>query len=133
MVLGWFSGGPVSLRNELRDAIIILIPLQFATFVVVASYLAYCGIELHRRNRRSWQTILARLSPAWIKQDQSLLSRNPKWLFRDAGVFMEIADYAERHGNGIPLDSIANLRNDALQIRMVALRTRVRRIYWRSR
>ena len=42
---------------------------------------------------------------------------------RDAGVFMELADYAERNGLDFDRQLVRELHSDALQLRIAALKT----------
>jgi len=50
-------------------------------------------------------------------------------LYRDAGVVMEIADYAERNMRNLDKRLIEELRRDALCMRFSALRALVSRAY----
>ncbi len=50
-------------------------------------------------------------------------------LYRDAGVLMEIADYAERNGRNLENSSIQALRCDALYVRFNVLKAFVTRPY----
>jgi hypothetical protein len=92
--------------------------------------LVYSWRELHRRIQRSWQEIVSRLSPAGGSDSPlergGLVSTVPiksSALFRDAGVFMELADYVERNGLNIDRQLLRELRSDALQLRIAALKT----------
>jgi hypothetical protein len=89
--------------------------------------------ELHARNRRSWDEIVSRLSPAWIVAeplqpgDTAPLAVARVWtVFRDAEVMMELADYADRHGRDS--SSGQELRFTALSLRFTALRALASRI-----
>lgn len=81
---------------------------------------------MRRRLRHSWQVIFCRLSPAWngaATTAPTLRLTNPWVLYRDAGVIMEIADYADQNGRNVDHRLIAELRSDALQLRTTALKT----------
>jgi hypothetical protein len=80
---------------------------------------------MRRRVCRSWQAISIRLSPACYEittSSASLRPIEPRVSYRDAGVMMECADYAERNAPNLDHVVIAGLRNDALQIRIRTLR-----------
>jgi len=99
----------------------------------MALYMFRRWSELHARNRRSWDEIVSRLSPAWkcadLLQpgDTTLLAAARLWtVFRDAGVMMELADYADRDGRDS--GSVQELRFTALSLRFAALRALASRI-----
>jgi hypothetical protein len=111
----------------------ILIPLQLAAFSLTALYMFRRCSELHARNRRSWDEIVSRLSPAWKcakplqPGDSAPLAAARLWtVYRDAGVMMELADYADRHGRDS--SSVQELRFTALSLRFTALRALAHRI-----
>ncbi|WP_348263700.1 hypothetical protein P8935_03860 [Telmatobacter sp. DSM 110680] len=73
---------------------------------------------------------MSRLSPACrhhIPVERSgIVSMAPdtsSTVFRDAGVFMELADYAERNGLDFNRQLVRELHRDALQLRIAALKT----------
>lgn len=121
----------------------ILTFLQFAAFVVVAISLIRWRVCLSRRNSESWDSLLARLKPGWSAHNLSDdflvkegLSAPPEeiwelmqgarglWaMYRNAGVMLEMADYAERNGAFSNSELTASLRGDAMQIRVGALTT----------
>jgi len=112
---------------------VILFPLQLAAFSLMALFMFRRWSELHARNRRSWDEIVSRLSPAWkcadLLQpgDTTLLAAARLWtVFRDAGVMMELADYADRDGRDS--GSVQELRFTALSLRFAALRALASRI-----
>ena len=93
-------------------------------------YLVYSWVELRRRNQRSWPAIVSRLSPAWNAAGNYIVSpgSNKLWaLYHDAGVLMELADYAERNDRNLDNRSIQELRGDALRMRFSALKAFVTR------
>jgi hypothetical protein len=95
-------------------------------------YLVYSCVELRRRNQRSWQAIVSGLSPAWSAAGSNVVSSgsNKLWtLYRDAGVMMEIADYAQRNGSNLDNRSIEQLRGDAFRMRFNVLKAFVTRSY----
>jgi hypothetical protein len=113
-----------------RESKAILIPLQLAAFVLTAFYMFHRWSELRRRNRRSWQEIVSRLSPAsaCLRTDEPIDTADLWTVFRDAGVMMELADYAQRHGQDFEASSIQELRMTALFLRISAVRALVGRI-----
>jgi hypothetical protein len=118
-----------------RESKIILIPLQIGGFALTAFYMSYRWSELRRRNRRSWQQIVSRLSPGWNGTspvepgDNSPLSGTNLWtVYRDTGVIMELADYAQCHGRDFDVSSVRELRFTALSLRFEVLRALARRI-----
>ena len=113
----------------------ILIPLQLAAFSLTAFYMFRRWSELHARNRRSWDEIVGRLSPAWkcadLLQpgDTAPLAAARLWtVFRDAGVMMELADYAQCHARDFDTNSVQDLRFTALSLRLTVLRALASRI-----
>jgi hypothetical protein len=90
---------------------------------------------------QSWDSLLTRLSHEWsarVLSDQFLwkegLSTTPDeiwqrmegpkglWvIFKNAGVMLEMADYAVRHSDGVDRLLLETLRSDAMQIRVCVL------------
>jgi hypothetical protein len=103
----------------------ILIPLQLGTFTLTLLYLIYSRVEMRRRLCRSWQAIASRLSPTCFHTESTAASLGAmaRVRYRDAGVMMEIADYAERNARNLDHILIEELRSDALKIRIGILRT----------
>jgi hypothetical protein len=100
-------------------------------------YLGYWRLELHRRNVQSWESLVARLAPAWSAsgltnhlEGAGAGTRESRGLWemhRNAGVILEMVDYAERCGELSNSESLEALRSDALQIRIHVLKTLARR------
>ena len=117
--------------------------LQVALLVAIAFYLGYLRSTLRRRNRQSWESLIARLRPDWSARDLSdhflwkeglnstpeeIWNRLPGvrglWaMYQNAGVMQEMADYASRHCVNIDQSLIETLRSDATQIRICAVTT----------
>jgi hypothetical protein len=113
----------------------ILIPLQLAAFSLTAFYMFRRWSELRTRNQRSWQQIVSRLSPAWKgaepfePYDSAPLATARLWtVYRDAGVMMELAEYAQCHGRDFDASSIQDLRFAALSLRFTVLSALATRI-----
>jgi hypothetical protein len=119
--------------------------LQIAAIAAVAIFLVRWRAGLRRRNAQSWDSLVTRLQPGWSAHDLSVhflskegLNTTPgeTWermqgfrgilaMYRNAGVMLEMVDYAGR--NSDPSGSIdrillETLRSDAMQIRIGSLR-----------
>lgn len=115
--------------------------LQIAAVVVVAISLAQSRVCFRRRNAQTWESLVTRLQPGWSGHaiaDHFLsregLSSPPEeiwermkgarglWaMYHNAGVMLEMADYAARNSVSLNSELIASLRCDAMQIRVGAL------------
>ncbi len=123
----------------------ILPILQIAAIAPVAIYLIRWRAGLRRRNARSWESLVARLQPGWSARELSVhflqkegLNTTPAetWeriqgyrgmraMYHNAGVMLEMADFAGRNsdtGDSIDRVLLETLRNDAMQIRLGALK-----------
>lgn len=115
-----------------REIKIAPLVIQFAAFAVTAGYLVLSAAMLHRRNQLSWESLLSRLHPAWLAPHSApasaLMSAPSMCLsaFRDAGVLMQMAGFADRHSSGIDPSIIASLYAEAVQMRFAGLRSLVR-------
>jgi hypothetical protein len=76
--------------------------------VSIAVYLAAMGVALDRRNRRTWESLAARLAPGSGR-------RVP---FRNAGVLLEMVDYACRADNHFDASLAETLRSEAIRVRL---------------
>jgi hypothetical protein len=119
----------------------ILPVLQIAAIAVAAACLYAFRAGLRRRSVQSWDSLVARLRLDCATRslgDQTVWSGNlnvtpeEKWqliqgahglwtMYENAGVMLEMADYAARNGNSVDLELLANLRSDAMQIRVCVL------------
>lgn len=72
--------------------------IQVTVVAAVSIYLVRCRAQIVRRNRQSWDLLLARLSPAWSAcvVDPTLPAEAARLytIYRDARVMQEIAYYA---------------------------------------
>src|SRR6266536_1331174 len=108
-----------------RERTPILYPLPILVPALVAIYLGHRTTLLHHRNMQSWESLVARLHPKWSVGGERRL-----WgMFREAGVMLEMADYAERNGTSVDLAIVNTLRRDALRIRIDVLKALVGRAY----
>src|SRR5690348_14032252 len=89
------------------------------------------SIEMHRRNHRSWPTIVARMSPecrvAWSATASSqsaavkFVGAKSAWAaLRDDGVLMEMADYEERNAIQPDVVHVQSVRISAIELRFAA-------------
>jgi hypothetical protein len=121
----------------------MLILLQIVVLLAVASFLCRYKASLSKRNARSWESLLARLQPAWnarelihicLREERERASLAEKWqrirgarglwaMYRNAGVMLEMADYAARSSDVINREVLALLRSDSMMIRVYVLRT----------
>ena len=119
----------------------ILTLLQIAAIAGVALYLVRWRNSVRRRNRQSWDSLLARLRPDWSARELSDhflwkegLSATPEdawqrmegpkglWvMYQNARVMMEMADFAANNSNNVDRLLLETLRSDAMQIRVCVL------------
>ena len=117
--------GPPPCSKFWDEKKVILIPLQLGAFALTSFYLIYSRVEMRRRLGRSWHAIATGLSPVCCEtatNASSLRLIDPWVRYRDAGLMMELADYAELNARTLDHVLIADLRNDALQLRIYSLR-----------
>jgi hypothetical protein len=120
-----------------------LVVLQVAAVVPVAAYLGYLRTTMRRRNNQSWESLIARLKPGWSGRQLSEhflwkegLSSTPDetwehiqgtrglWaMYNNAGIMLEMADFAAQHSETIDPVLLQTLRSDAIQIRLCTLMT----------
>jgi hypothetical protein len=120
----------------------MILPLvQFAVILAVGLYLAKWGRSARRRNSQSWDALLAQLRPEWSARTLSdhflwregingnseetwnrLEGPRGLWvIFQNARVMMQMADFADRNGEGVDKMLLETLRSDAIQIRLLVL------------
>ncbi|HEX3469600.1 MAG TPA: hypothetical protein VHT28_00310 [Silvibacterium sp.] len=121
----------------------ILTLISVATPSVLIAYAIYWRHTQTKRQAADWDSIVARLrsnrdfnfdevaerylysdgiratpKDIWSKIDGA----NGLWaMYTNAGVLMQLADYAAEHGSDVPEELIEELRSDALHIRMAVL------------
>lgn len=115
--------------------------LQFVAVACVALYLASWRFRTYRRNHQSWESLVARLQHVWNIREinehfpwKEGLSATPDrtwnqiggarglWaMYKNAGIMLQMADFAARHAGVDPL-VLEVLRGDATQIRIAALK-----------
>lgn len=121
----------------------ILPVLQIAAIALAAVFLSRFRESMRRRNAQTWESLVARLrldSSTRRLSDQSIWNGNmnvspeEKWrivrgaqglwtIFENASVMLEMADYAARNSDTVDPGLLADLRSDAMQIRVCVLST----------
>jgi hypothetical protein len=119
----------------------ILPLLQVLAIVITAICFHSIRATLRRRNLQSWEDIVSRLrldSSTSRLGDRSVwngdmnVTPEEKWqlirgahglwaMYENAGVMLEMADYAARNGESVDRELLAALRSDAMQIRVCVL------------
>jgi hypothetical protein len=113
--------------------VVVVFPILFAA--AVAMFLLRARAEARRRSAQTWDQIVARLEPGWnaLQLGRCLETQDAtpeeSWerlrgarglyvMFQNAKVMLDMADYATRNGVSIDRQILAELRSDALQIRV---------------
>jgi hypothetical protein len=119
----------------------ILVSLQIALVSAVVVYFVRWRASVHRRNKQTWDSLLARLRPEWSARelndqflwregvnatpdDAWVRMEGPKGLwvmFQNARVMLEMADFAAKHDAQVDRVLLETLRSDAMQIRVCVL------------
>src|SRR5579863_1881802 len=119
----------------------ILIFVQLAVIAAVVGFFTRWRAGIRRRNKQSWDSLLAQLRPEWSARELSdqflwkeglnatpedawLRMEGPKGLwvmFQNARVMMEMADFAARNDADVDKVLVETLRSDAMQIRVCVL------------
>ncbi len=119
----------------------ILILVQIAVISGLGFYFIRWRSNVRRRNKQSWDSLLARLRPNWSARELSeqFLWREglnatpadawqrmegPKGLwvmYQNAQVMLEMADFAARNSETVDRLLLETLRSDAMQIRVCVL------------
>jgi len=115
--------------------------IQIAGLAAAAFYLARWRAGVRRRNMQSWESLVARLRPDWSAKDLSDhflwkegLNTTPEetwdrikgahglWaMYQNAGVMLEMAEFAARNSDSVDRELVATLHSDAMQIRLCVL------------
>ena len=116
----------------------IITLLESVAFAALAVYLVRWRAGVRRRNAQTWESLVARLRSDWSARELSEhflwregLDATPEetWkrvrgpqglcaMFQNAGVMVEMADYAARNSDSIDRELIETLRADAMHIRI---------------
>lgn len=117
--------------------------LQIVAVSLVVGYLGFLRVSMARRNKRSWESLIARLQTGWSGRSLSehflwkegvsstpdetwvhIQGKRGLWaMFKNAGIMLQMADYAGRHAENVDPELLRTLRSDAVQLRMCALMT----------
>jgi hypothetical protein len=120
----------------------MLTVLQIVAVALVVGYLGYLRISMGRRNKQSWESLIARLQTGWSGRQLSehflwkegvnstpdetwvhIQGTRGLWaMYKNAAVMLQMADFAAHHASVDP-ELLQALRSDAMQIRLCALRT----------
>jgi len=105
---------------------------QAAIVISLTGYLLWICRYMHWRNQQGWTELTAQLRPV----DEAGPPKGLKGLrvmFQNARVLMEMADFAERNGAlvlvPVDLQSIQELRRNAMQTRLDAVRSLPRCVF----
>ena len=119
----------------------ILPLLQVLIFAALVTWFVRWRVAVKRRGQQTWDSLLSRLRVDWSARE---LSDNFLWkeglnatpddawtrmegprglwaIYQNAGVMMEMADYAARNCQDVDRVLVATLRSDAMQIRLCVL------------
>jgi hypothetical protein len=119
----------------------MLLLIQIASVLSVALYLIRWRAAVSRKNKQSWDSLLARLRPDWSAHQlsdhflwQEGLSATPEdawqrmegpkglWvMYQNARVMLEMADYAAKNSETVDRLLVETLRSDAMHIRVCVL------------
>lgn len=111
----------------------ILFPMLF--LVGLALFLLHVRVQARRRSTQTWDQLVARLEPVWSARQLGECLRNDnatpeeRWeslcgarglyvMFQNATVMLDMAAYAARNSSSFDPAILAELRSDALQIRV---------------
>ena len=115
--------------------------LQIVAVAIVALILGRWRANIGRRNKQTWESLIARLRPDWSGRDLSDhflwkegLNATPDetwerldgarglWaMYQNAKVIQEMADFASRNCESVDHMLLETLRSDAMQIRICVL------------
>jgi len=115
--------------------------IQVAIVAAIALYLVLWRRRMRRRNAQSWDALLAQLRLDWSARELSdtflwkegiSVSAEDAWrcmegpkglwvMFQNAGVMLQMADFAAKNGTDVDPIALATLRSDAMQIRLCVL------------
>jgi hypothetical protein len=119
----------------------MLFLIQIASVLSVALYLVRWRTAANRKNKQSWDSLMARLRPDWSAHQlsdhflwQEGLSATPEdawqrmegpkglWvMYQNARVMLDMADYAAKNSETVDRLLVETLRSDAMHIRVCVL------------
>lgn len=113
--------------------------LQTTILAVAALYFFYLMVTVQQRRKFVWDLLTARFmprsaSPAPVQQFSMDIAQTATWerwrsmqstglwsMYVNAGVMLEIANFVDQNCTGVDRVLLAELRNDAMQIRTCSL------------
>jgi hypothetical protein len=121
----------------------ILPVISVASVTLMIAYAIYWRRNQAKRRAADWDSIVSRLrsnsefsfseiTDRYLYSDEINATPEDIWrridganglwaMFTNAGVLMELADYATEHGQDVPEQLIEELRSDALQLRIAVM------------
>lgn len=120
----------------------MIVPLfELAAIAFVATYLGRLKAAARRRGTQSWESLVARLRSDWSAREltEHFLWRegldtapDETWgrvrgpyglcaMYQNAGVMVEMADFAARNSDSVDRELLETLRADAMHIRICVL------------
>jgi hypothetical protein len=117
--------------------------LQIVAVALIVGYLGYLRVSMGRRNKQSWESLIARLQTGWSGRQLSehflwkegvnatpdetwvhIQGTRGLWaMYKNAGIMLQMADFAARHAESVDPAILQALRSDAVQIRLCTLMT----------
>jgi hypothetical protein len=132
----------------------ILPIISTASITGMVAYAIYWRRHQAQRRTADWDSIISRLrsnsefnfsevTDRYLYSDEINATPADVWkridganglwaMYTNAGVLMELADYATEHGEDVPEQLIEELRSDALQLRMAVVISLVKYAFSRS-
>ncbi|MBB6146109.1 hypothetical protein HNQ77_004079 [Silvibacterium bohemicum] len=132
----------------------ILPIISTASITGMVAYAIYWRRQQAQRRTADWDSIVSRLrsnsefnfsevTDRYLYSDEINATPADVWkridganglwaMYTNAGVLMELADYATEHGEDVPEQLIEELRSDALQLRMAVVISLVKYAFSRS-
>lgn len=118
-----------------------LLLIQIAAVAAIGLYFARWYRENRRRSAQSWDSLIARIRPEWSGREisdrflwdgQIVATPDSAWqqmegpkglwvMYKNAQVMLEMADFALKNTADIDPVLLANLRSDAMQIKLCTL------------
>jgi hypothetical protein len=119
-----------------------LSPVELIAAVLLVTYAAVWFWQQRKRRNRTWHEIVAQLrrndwgiedvAEGYLYKGGIRATAQDIWpriagceglwsMYKNAPVFVELADYAAEHGDGVDQELLKGLRSDAFQIRLYVI------------
>jgi len=115
--------------------------LQIALVLLPTAYLVARRRRIKLQNAASWESLIAQLRTDWSARDlcdqflwkeEVTVTPEDAWkrmggpqglwaMFQNAGVMLQMANFADRNGGQVDRLTLETLRSDAMQIRLLVL------------